>query len=103
MPDFRFTNVDSKLVSDAATSIDNYINELQSITIAIESGIMPSLNPHWQGQARDRFEQKITSSSLDLKSLVDGYKELNDQIKKAGASYTKADNAVIQIVAKLPK
>jgi WXG100 family type VII secretion target len=103
MPNFTSTDVDSKVVSDAAASIDNFINELQSIAKAIESGIMPSLNPYWQGQARDRFEQKINSCSIDLSSLVAGYRELNEQLKKAGTEYNRADGSVRQIVANLPR
>ncbi len=103
MPDFNSTDVDSKLVSDVANSIDNYINELQSIAKVIESGIMASLNPYWQGQAKESFEQRINFCSLDLKNLVEGYNELNEQLRKAGVAYGKADDAVLQIVSKLPK
>ena len=103
MPSFTSTDVDSRLVSDTAVGIDSYISELESIAKAIEGGIMPNLNPYWQGSAKESFEQKLGLCNLDLTGLVEKYKELNEQLKKAGAEYGRADDSVKQIVAKLPK
>jgi|GEM_PF-2613560 len=103
MSDFRFTNVDSLLINNAVADIDKYISELQTIATAIENGIMPSLNPYWDGQAKRLFEQKFNSDSVNVKDLVARYKELNGELKKAGNEYGKADDSVRQTIAKLPK
>ena len=103
MPDFRSTDVDSRIVSDAAASIDGYIKELQSTSKTVQSGIMPNLTPYWQGPAKESFELWFTFFSFELENLIKGYIELNEQLKKAGTEYGKADDIVKQIMAKLPK
>ena len=103
MPDFKSTDVDSGQVSVTAVSIDDYINELQSIHNKIKSGIVPNLTPYWQGPAKENFDQRITFFAVELSNLISEYKELNEQIKMAGTAYGKADDSVIQIIAKLPK
>lgn len=103
MPDFRSTDVDSGRVSNTAGSIDQDISELQAISKIIESGVIPNLTPYWQGQAKESFEQQFNFFALELKSLVEGYQELNEQLRKAGAAYGKADDSVQQIIRRLPK
>ena len=103
MPDFQLTNVDSKLISDAASSIDGYLREIQSVHKTIESGVMINLTPYWQGPAMEMFEQRINFIIVELATLIKGYTELNEQLMKAGTAYGAADESVKQIIAKLPK
>lgn len=102
MPDFKSTDVDSKQIENTTVSIDEDIKELLSICSVIESDVMVNLNPYWQGQAKQSFEQKFALFEMNLVKLVDGYKELNEQLKKAGITYSKADDSVRQLIAKLP-
>lgn len=103
MPNFKSTDVDSRLVSDAAASIDDYLRELESMFKMVESGIVPNLTPYWQGLAKENFEQKIAFFALQLSDIIAGYKDLNEQLKKSGMAYDKTDDSVKQIIAKLPK
>lgn len=103
MPDFKSTDVDSKQIENTAANIDRDIQELCSISSVIKDGVMVNLDPYWQGQAKESFEQQLAQFSLNLISLVDGYKELNEQLKKAGNTYSKADDSVRQLIAQLPR
>lgn len=103
MPDFKSTDVDSKKIDNTADSIEDDVNELLSICSFIQGDVMVNLDPYWQGQAKQSFEKQFGAYYINLLKLVEGYKEINDQLKKAGVAYEKADDTVRQLIAKMPR
>jgi len=103
MPDFKLTDVDSQQIENTASNLDNDIKELLSVCSIVKHDVMANLNFCWQGQAKQSFEQQFNLFTANLVKLVDGYKELNEHLKKAGNTYSKADESVRQLVEKLPK
>ena len=102
MPDFKSTDVDSEQIDNTSRGIDDDIGELQSIRSVFENDVMVNLNPHWQGQAKQSFEEQFTALVLLYEKLIEGYRDLNEELKKAGTAYNKADDSVKQLIAKLP-
>lgn len=103
MPDFDLTGVDSKQIENTAAGIDDNIAELLSICSVIENEVTENLNPYWQGQARQNFEQQFILFAANLSKLINEYRELNEQLKKAGKTYVNADERAGNIIAGLPK
>jgi len=102
MPDFISTNVDSKTIDDAAISVSNNIDDLQSIIKTIESQVMPNLNLYWQGQACEAFKLKLSSLTQEIATLTAEYTLLNDLLTSAGTEYEKSNDTVLQTITKLP-
>ena len=103
MPEFRSTDVDSGQIDNASRGIDNDIKELQSIRAVFVNNVMSSLNPYWQGPAKQSFEEQFSAFTVLFEKLIEGYLDLNEELKKAGIAYNKADGSVMQLIAKLPK
>lgn len=103
MPDYKLTGVDMARITNTANSIADDIKELNAIQAEIKNNIVPLLDQHWQGLAKQSFDNRITVYLAGYSGLVDGYSQLNDQLKKAGEAYGGADNEAKQIIAKLPK
>ena len=103
LPDFKSTDVDSRQVSSTSAGIDNYINELVSINRILENNIAAGVDPYWQGSAKDLFKLQLGVCIESLNELVNGYREINEQLINAGKSYESADDSVLQLIARLPK
>ena len=103
MPDFRSTDVDSGQIDSMSKSIDGDIDELRSIRAVFESSVMVSLNPYWQGQAKQIFEEQFTAFEGLFDKLIDSYRDLNEELKKAGSAYSRADDTVKQLIEGLPR
>lgn len=103
MPDFKLTDVDSKQIDNASTGIDEHIEEMQAVYEVLHNNVMQNLEPCWDGQAKRNFHQQFIIFVSMYASLLKGYKDLNEQLKKASKTYAKADDSVKQLIAKLPK
>ncbi|NMA33883.1 MAG: WXG100 family type VII secretion target [Clostridiaceae bacterium] len=103
MPDFRSTDVDSRQIENTAASLDEDIKALSSVCTFIRNDVMANLDPYWEGQAKQSFEQRFTRFAEALVKLVDEYRVLNDLLKRAGDTYGKADDSVRNTIAKLPR
>ena len=103
MADFNSTDVDSGQIENISKGIDDDISELQSICKYFESSVMANLNPYWQGTAKQSFEERFSAFTAIFEKLIEGYKDLNEELKKAGTAYNGAENSVMQLIAKLPK
>jgi WXG100 family type VII secretion target len=102
MPNFKSTDVDSRQIDNIAVNISDDINELLSIRSELESNVIANLGPYWQGQAKERFESQFNAWFVTFSKLVNGYMELNEQLKKAGIVYGRADDTARQLIAKMP-
>jgi len=101
--DISSIEVDSGLVTGAAINIDGYINEMQTISEVFDTDFVPGLTPYWQGKAKNKFEHKFKSFSIDFKSLVSDYMNLNEQLENAGMDYDKGEETVKQIISRMQK
>lgn len=103
MPDFRLTDVDTKLIESTANAIGEDIEVLMSISVALSSSIMTELHPCWQGPAKESFEKQFGAFSDTFRKYAENCKQLNEQLKAAGGRYRGADDAVKQLITQLPK
>ena len=102
MPEFIFSDVDSAKIDISSKRIGDNIGELSSMSNVFQCNVMTCLNPCWCGVAKQRFEQQFSVFTELFEKLVSSYRELNERLKCAGATYSKADDLARQFVAKLP-
>ena len=103
MPDFRSTDVDSGQIDRTTYGIDSNLSELQSIRTVFRNSVMASLNPYWQGAAKQTFEEQFAAFTDLYDKLIEAYQSLNEELKKTGSAYDRADGSVRQLIAGLPK
>lgn len=103
MPNFKFTDVDSKAVENAAKNIDLDIQELVAINKMLTTSVMSELTPAWEGKAKTSFETQFNAYVTSFTAFVNEHKMLNDKLKAAGKTYGQADDAVKQLITKIVK
>lgn len=104
MPDFKMTAVDGKQVLATSNSIlDDDINSLLAISSDNEKNIISQIDPCWAGAAKEAFVRDFIQYTSGLTKLLDGYRELAEQLRKAGENYDKADEMVRQLITKLQR
>jgi len=102
MADFLSTNVDTNILTNAVSYIDNEINALVSVNTILQNNVLPTLSSVWQGVAKDAFEAQYNLFLPALKAFIQSHKDLNELLKQSATTYDGADNTVKQAVAGLP-
>lgn len=101
MASFLSTETDSATMLGAANGISFCITRLQSVRDEIGGGLLPKLQPYWQGDAKDNFEKEITAFAKLFGKFTDDHVKLNERLKKAALEYGKTDESLNQYVSKL--
>ena len=97
------TKTDSERLTSVANSNGTDLAALQAMLTRVLQQTVPSLDLIWQGDAKNRFCTQAASLGEQMRALLDSYVELNDQLRAAGLEYSRTDDSVKALVAKLPK
>jgi WXG100 family type VII secretion target len=89
-----FTEVDTEQIRQTSQGIRQNIENMKRIRNTLDSNVPSRLVTCWQGEAKDLFFRQFTTFSAALKTLIDGYEALNNDLEAAGGAYQQANEMV---------
>jgi WXG100 family type VII secretion target len=96
-----FTNVDTEQIRQTSQEIRQNIENIKRIRNVLDGNVTSRLAPCWQGEAKDLFSQQYTAFSASLRTLIESYEALNNDLQAAGGAYQQANELVTGKVSQL--
>ncbi|MDO4799294.1 MAG: WXG100 family type VII secretion target [Bacillota bacterium] len=102
MTDFIFTSVDTEALGESRRWIDDRIRDLDSALKILHNEVLPTLQACWEGEAKNRFEQRFLAFEAELKEWLQAQRSLNRQLLLAESTYERADAVARNATQSIP-